>query len=82
MAPPLQFYGGGLIICCADVLLCLHTTHVHFSVVQVAGNENGGRFDGAICGKTHSIIYKATDSDGLTDHCYFNFTVTGMSINL
>ncbi|XP_060579836.1 uncharacterized protein LOC132736665 isoform X2 [Ruditapes philippinarum] len=46
------------------------------SVVQVDGGENGGRFDGAISGKTHSIIYKATDSDGLTDHCYFNFTVT------
>ncbi|XP_060607314.1 sushi, von Willebrand factor type A, EGF and pentraxin domain-containing protein 1-like isoform X2 [Ruditapes philippinarum] len=45
-------------------------------VVQVAGGENGGRFDGAISGKTHSIIYKATDSEGLTDHCYFNFTVT------
>ncbi|XP_060607330.1 CUB and sushi domain-containing protein 1-like [Ruditapes philippinarum] len=51
------------------------------SVTQVGGGRNGGRFDGATYGKTHYITYKATDSDGLTGHCYFSFTITELTCN-
>ncbi|XP_053392080.1 E-selectin-like, partial [Mercenaria mercenaria] len=45
------------------------------SVIQVKGIKNGGNFTGALLGKTHTIVYIATDTDGLTDTCFFNFTV-------
>ncbi|XP_053391768.1 neurogenic locus notch homolog protein 1-like [Mercenaria mercenaria] len=45
------------------------------SVRQVKGGINGGTFLGTVWGQTHSIVYLATDKDGLIDNCHFNFTV-------
>ncbi|XP_053389099.1 E-selectin-like [Mercenaria mercenaria] len=45
------------------------------SVIQVKGINNGGNFIGALLGKTHTVVYIATDTDGLTDNCFFTFTV-------